>query len=157
MSDRELRQVLLDVISDIDSGRVRVPRRRGRGWRKTMGSAVLVTALGMGSAGLATGCDIRSVGQSVDGGADATARVDAGPAPAYGEPFLDAGPVLEYGEPFYDGGIQPAYAEPFVDAGSMEDYGVPPVWDAAIYPDGGGDVPAYGVPFCPPVPQDPEE
>ncbi len=132
MSDRELRQILQDVIEDIDSGRVRPPRRLMR-W---LGPSALAVSLGVAGA---AGCDARPVGVESDGGVavtvDAGLEQDAEPPRADAQvtpdaqPQLDAGPLVMYG---------PAW--PPVDGGAMEDYGVSPV-----EPDG-GPFDLYGVP-----------
>ncbi len=76
MSDRELRQVLLDVIDDIDTGRV-VPRR-GRSLRTFLAGSVLAAGLAM------TGCE---TSQTVP-----MYGVPMYGVPMYGVPITDARP-----------------------------------------------------------------
>jgi hypothetical protein len=134
MSDRELREIVKEVIADIDSGRLRVPRPRFRRLRALLGPPVFAAALGTA----AMGCG-RAVGISGgDGGVgpdssvqpDATVEMyDAEAEPDAEVPQLDSGLVLMYGQPFPE----------FTDA-DVED---------ADQPDGpdGGVIDMYGVPF----------
>ena len=160
MSDQEMRQVLKEVIEDLDSGRIRIPRRPGTLTRLLAPPLVAAT---MGLSAMA--CDARSLGQD-PGDTDAAAQVqqdaaaevptdasvnapdaappvlDGGLILMYGEPWLpDSGLMPAYGEPWLpDAGEAPAYAHPFIDAGFNEDYGVPP-----ILPDAGAE-PLYAAP-----------
>ena len=104
MGDRELRQVLLDVIDDIDTGRA-VPYR-GRGFRMFLAGSALAAGLavvGCGRAVLAYGgpptdayvvpiMDARPEGGAVD----ATPTTDASVA---ADADLDDGGVFLYGVP----------------------------------------------------------
>jgi len=130
MSDRELRQVLLDVIDDIDTGRV-VPRR-GKGLRTLLVGSALAAGLAL------TGCEIS---QPVYGVPITDAAVDA---------RTDDGSMTAYGIPPVDAGLDAApTADASVDAGPTEDYGAPDVDAGADVDDGG--VFLYGVP---PMPED---
>lgn len=131
MSDHELRQVLQDVIDDIDTGRV-VPRR-GRGLRTLLVGSALAAGLalaGCQSAQILYGAPVTDAAVDarpddgamtaygippVDAGLDATPTVDAS---------VDAGPTEDYGAPDVDAGID-ASAE--VDDGGVFLYGVPPL------------------------------
>jgi len=128
MSDYELRRILLDVIRDIDEGRVRTPvqnlaRRLGR----AVAPPLVAAAIGLGT----MACDDRALGYDPDAStsptADASVQRDAETTAPDAQPQLDAGSVLMYGEPW-------------LDAGAVDDYGVPPIEaDAA-------DIDLYGVP-----------
>jgi len=135
MSDRELRRLLNEVIDDIETGKVKLPRR-GRLARLGVGlGAPAALAIGMAMAG----CDPPTAAYGVppvdagvhDAGPDA--EVDAGPVIEYGGPEIDAavddGAVVDYGVPPVDGSL---------DDGAVVDYGVPPV--------DGGAMPEYGSP-----------
>jgi hypothetical protein len=124
MSDQELRQVLQDVIDDIDTGRL-VPRR-GRGLRTLL----------VGSA-LAAGLALAGCGVALYGVPPVDARPDIGATDAYGIPPVDTGVDAT---PTTDASV---------DAGPTEDYGAPDV-DASAEVDDGG-VFLYGVP---PLPED---
>ena len=134
MSDRELRQVLRDVIEDIDTGRV-VPWRGGRRLKTMLAGAALAAGLAL------TGCTDEAVGVAPDAGPD------TGATDAYGIPLMDTGATDAYGIPQMDTGV-PTDVD-VVDAGPTEDYGAPDV-DAGPMPDDGG-VFLYGVP---PLPED---
>ncbi len=133
MSDRELRQVLQDVIDDIDTGRV-IPRR-GRPLRTLL----------IGSA-LAAGLALAGCGRPVYGVPDVDATVDAADAQT------DDGAMEAYGIPPLDAAWDASPStDASVDAGPTEDYGAPDV-DASTEVDDGG-VFLYGVP---PMPDDEE-
>ena len=148
MSDREMRQVLQAVIEDIDSGRVAVPRPRGRLLRY-LGPPLIAASLGMAA------CGDTGVAPLTDASAQDATVEDGGPQPAYIAPF-DGGPVLEYMAPFdaevkEDGGVQPAYIAPFdgstpLDDGAVMEYMAP--FDAEA--EDGGAIPLY---MGPPPPE----
>jgi hypothetical protein len=152
MSDRDLRRILEEVITEIDQGRLRpiVPMRmRGR-----IGGAILAAALGLG----VTACEGRVVGAVTDAGGppdvvrleqpDAAvfpdaevfpdAAPDSGPIPAYGIPDVDAGTVVSL-----DGGIVAMYLAMSFDAAGIDavDAGDAPEEDAEV------NIPAYMAPF----------
>jgi len=110
MSDRELRQVLQDIIEDIDTGRVRP--FRGRSLRMILAGSALAAGLALG------GCE---TAQPVYG---------VPPNDAYGVPITDARPeggaVDAYGIPMLDAGLD---AAPTTDASVDADAG----WDGGIY------------------------
>ena len=123
MSDREMRELLHQVMADIDEGRVRrpTPRRRFR-LAPWLAPPLLAASLGLAA------CDDTAVGSTTDA-TTVDAAVDAGPAPdaAYMAPFdaeVDTGVMPPYMAPPYDGGPEPDYASPF-DASVPEDVGVP--------------------------------
>lgn len=128
MSDRELRQVLQDVIEDMDSGRV-VPWRGGRRLKTVVAGAALAAGLAL------AGC-----GKPVYGVVGVDARPDTGATDAYGIPLMDTGATDAYGIPQMDTGVD---AAPTTDASVSE--------DAGLVDDGG--VFLYGVP---PMPEDDE-
>jgi hypothetical protein len=137
MSDRELRQLLHDVIDEIDAGRV-VPWR-GRRLRNLVAGTALAAGLAL------AGCN------------ESVAVYGAPATDAYGVPVMDArpeagpGPVDAYGIPMVDAGLDAApAADAKVDAGPQEDYGAPDV-DGGSLDDGG--VFLYG---APPTPKDEE-
>ncbi len=118
MGDRELRQVLLDVIEDIDTGRA-VPRR-GRGFRLLLAGSALAAGLSL------AGCD------------RAVMEYGAPPTDAYVAPIMDARPeggaVDAYGIPMLDAGADAAptmdasvAADADLDDGGVFLYGVPPM------------------------------
>jgi hypothetical protein len=161
MSDRDIRQILNEIIEDFDAGRLRMVRTRLPTVRNVVGSALVAVALGLGGAA----CDGRGVGTATDAGVqrDVAVQVDGGMDLLYMAPMVDAGPMPEYAEPFQDGGIMPAYGEPFYDDGGVYEYMAPPIdagdvpaymapgWDASADPEAdGGFNTAYGVPPVPP-------
>lgn len=130
MSDREMRDLLQAVIEDIDSGRLAVPRPRGRLVRY-LGPPLVAASLGM------TGCLDRDVEPATDASTqDATVKED-GAQPAYIAPF--DGAVIEYAAPFdssvpLDDGAVLEYMAPF-DA-EVEDGGAVPLYMGPPPPEG---------------------
>lgn len=132
MNDAEMRALLEDVISDLDAGRVALPRPRRRLLRY-LGPPLLAASLGM------VGCSQDALEPPQDGATqtDATVDPDGGFVPEYMAPF-DAGPDLLYMAPFdgsvaIDGGAVPEYMAVFdasteidEDAGAMPLYMGPP-------------------------------
>ena len=132
MSDRELREIVKQVIADIDTGRLRVPRPRFRKLRALLGPPVFAATLGAAAMGCGRAVGVADgdggLGPDSTMGPDATVEMyDAqpGPEPDAAPPGLDGGPVLMYGEPF------PEFADAEVeppddpDGGVMDLYGVP--------------------------------
>jgi hypothetical protein len=105
MDDRELREVLRDVIADLDDGRAEPrPRRRIRCW---LGPPFVVGALAFG---LITGCD-----EGAHPGQDAFVQLDSGAVDAYGIP-ADGEAVADAGvDAEVDGMILPPYSAPPLD------------------------------------------
>ena len=99
MSDRDLRQVLEEVMADIDAGRLQVgPRRRWRRLKAALGGSALALSLSLGMAS----CNMPVAAYGVpptDAGVDAGADVDGGPVVDYGVPEVDGGAMPEYGSP----------------------------------------------------------
>jgi hypothetical protein len=141
MSDREIREVLQEVIADIDAGRVdpRSPARRRRRRERPyllgrwLGPPLLAASLGVAAAAGAgaTGCTMRNVGVDEDASGDARVEVDGGNQELYGvvgpdaglDAGVDGGNIDLYGVIVEDGGV----AE---DGGELEDAEV----DAQILP-----------------------
>ena len=136
MSDREMRDLLNEIISDLASGKLRVRRPSSRLGR-IAGPPLLALSLGLGMAA----CEGNPVGTVRDATVeDAMSMADA----AYMAPFdaqaTDADPILPYMAPF-DAGPMPEYMGPFEDAGVQD--------DAGEYEDA-GEMPLYMGP--PPTP-----
>ena len=127
MSDRDLREIVKEVITDIDSGRIRLPRRRFGRLRALLATPVIAASLGVA----AMGCDDRAVGISEDGGVQHQVD-DAGEESCDAARFPDGDFFPVYGEPFpeltdasaeepdadgvgLDGGIVGVYSVPFFD------------------------------------------
>jgi hypothetical protein len=127
MDDQQLRDLLHEIIHDVDAGRVTVPRPRGLA--AALGAPVLVAALGLGACSGAGQSPAREPAARRDApppAADAAAAMapDLGPpvAPAYGvpppldrptPPPMDPGAVAEYAVVMpMDPGPQPEYAAP---------------------------------------------
>ena len=102
MTEREMRKILGEVVDDLDSGRVRVPRPKRRRLRSVVAPAIL--AAGLGLAGAAMGCDGRNVGTEGDGSArpDVMVGQDAGTVQQDAEVEVDGGPIWAYGIVFED-------------------------------------------------------
>lgn len=127
MSDRELRKIVKEVIADIDSGRIRLPRPRWSRLKALLAPPVIAASLGMA----AMGCDDRAVGISDDGGVqhhiydageespDAARFPDGDFFPAYGEPFPELTDASteepDADEVGLDGGFFGVYSVPFFD------------------------------------------
>lgn len=144
MSDRDMRQLLREVMADIEEGRVPKPRPRRSRLTPWLFPPLLAASLGLAA------CDDRSVGTSGDATVPTDAITDTGPtadaiyaappvdaamdtgvSPPYMAPPFDAGPGPEYGSPF-DAGPEPDYASPFdatVDDGAIPVYLAPPPAD----------------------------
>ncbi len=124
MSDRDMRELLHQVMADIEKGRVQRPRPR----RRFRLGPWLAPPLLAASLGLA-GCDDRSVGSATDATV-VDAATDAGPDTAYMAPFdaaMDTGVMPPYMAPPFDAGPEPDYASPF-DATVEEDGGAIPLY-----------------------------
>jgi hypothetical protein len=143
MSDKDYRQLLSEVMQEIDSGRLTVRHPRG-GLFRYLGPPLLAASLGLGACGdtaIGTGQD---AGPGDDGtvATDAVGYADAAyMAPFDARPWPDARPLDGYvippymGPPF-DGGPVPEYMGPTVDAGSEdEDGGITPLYMAPPEPD----------------------
>ena len=119
MDDRELRELLQEIIDDVDEGRVEVEKPR----TLRIAGPILAAAIGIaGCAGAGTTKtpdppDNRPRTQQVDAGAKQgepqppAMRRDPAPVPAYGvpvtrptrpKPMRDPGPVAEYAAPIID-------------------------------------------------------
>jgi len=119
MSDRDLRQILNDIIDDLDTGRLRAHRpRRLLRW---LGAPVLAATLGLGGAG----CEDRAIGYAEDAGVQ---QMDAASHEDAAVQQVDAGSIFAYGIP------------PMDDAGAE-------AMDAAVEEWDGGAYDLYGVPF----------
>jgi hypothetical protein len=100
MSDQDLRAILDQVITDLDSGRLQPPGRLHHRLGRLLAPPLLAVGLGLG----AIACDGRNLGIA-EGDAthqDDNQQVDAGIQPAYIAPEVDSGLVLMYGPPFPD-------------------------------------------------------
>lgn len=133
MSDRKMRELLEQVMADIDKARIPRPRPRRRlgPW---LAPPLLAASLGLGLAG----CTDTAVGTEQDATVTADAVIDAGPAvdAAYMAPFdasMDTGVMPPYMAPPFDAGPEPDYASPFdatvQDGGAMPLYMGPPPQD----------------------------
>jgi len=91
MSDLEMRELLESVISDIDTGRIRVLRGRRRVLR-AVGGAAMATAIALGAGACmeyaAPAYGVPPVDSGIDAGADAAVEVDGEPFVDYAAPFL---------------------------------------------------------------------
>lgn len=117
MRDLELRRILEEVMTEIDSGKIRVKKRRFSTLKAALAPAILSVGMGLAAAG----CDGRAVGAADEheGPSDASYVADAEQRP-------DAGSVDAYQEP--DSGFMPVYGEPFPeeeDASIPEDASLP--------------------------------
>lgn len=132
MSERELRQILDEVISEIDAGRIDLRSRRLRLGR-WLGPPLVAATLGLTGASLGTGCTERSVGTSQDASTDARVGLDSGSVDAYGIPYADAavdsGNVDLYGVVPEDAGIVDAA----IDGDIPLPYAAPPILDPALF------------------------
>jgi hypothetical protein len=135
MSDTDLRRILDEVIADLDTGRVVLPRPRGFRLGALLAGPAL--AAGMALAGCQEPQTLYGVPPTDGQVADAT--VDSGPVVEYAAPDASADAALD------DGAITLYSAPPdsgVLDGGAVPEYGGPPT-DAG--PDG-GPVPLYQAP-----------
>jgi len=135
MSDREMRNLLQQVMADIEASRgtgPRLPRRLKRGLGPWLAPPLLAASLGLAACGnTAVGTD-RDATVTTDAVMDASPPVDA----AYMAPFdaeADIGVMPPYMAPPFDAGPEPDYASPFdaavEDGGSIPVYMGPPPQD----------------------------
>jgi hypothetical protein len=131
MPEPELRQILRDVIADIDAGRVDVRPRRRRG--RWLGSSVVAAALGLAGGALGAGCEQHALGVDRDAAVDAgsivlygIARTDAA-LDAAADAEVDGGNVDLYGVILEDGGSADAALDAAVDGDIPLPYAAPPI------------------------------
>lgn len=87
MSDREMRDLLRQVMAEVDAGRYRPPRVALARLAKYMSPALVAAAMGL------AGCDSQKVGTARDASQhDAAQQLDAGNIDPYGVVVQDAGP-----------------------------------------------------------------
>ena len=159
MSDREMRALLHQVMTDIEEGRIAPKPLPFRRLGRFLAPPLLAASLGL------AGCTDNNVGYYGDAAymapdvAVQDASVDAGPVvdAAYMAPFdaaVDSGPEPPYMGPPFDAGVdsgpEPPYMAPPFDAGPQPDYMSP--FDGGVVAEDGGSVPAYMGP--PPLPED---
>lgn len=135
MSDFEMRDLLRQVMADIEAGRI--PRKRP--WRRLgpwLAPPLLAASLGLAA------CGQTPVGSDLDATVTTDAVMDSTPPgdAAYMAPFdaaidaeVDTGVMPPYMAPPFDAGPEPDYASPFdasvEDAGSIPLYMGPPPQD----------------------------
>lgn len=128
MSDHKMRELLRQVMADIETGRVPRPRlpKRLAPW---LAPPLLAASLGLAACGHTAVGTERDATVATDAITDAAPLVDA----IYAAPFdaaMDTGVMPPYMAPPFDAGPEPDYASPFDasvdDAGSIPLYMGPP-------------------------------